>query len=103
MMFGLVVAKFQFPCRSPYLQLSVLKSIFGRLPGWREEWPLWDVFFLPPVILGAWSHHPAFAAVPGGLQQPQALAFGRWTPDYVNSWMGMMGFNLQPSRKLHGV
>lgn len=51
-MFGLVVAKFQFPCRSPYSQLNVLKGIFGRLPGWREAWSLWDVSSLPP---GDWE------------------------------------------------
>lgn len=84
-MFGLAVAKFQSPVGPPYPQLTVLKGIFSRLPGRREEWPLWDVSSLPPrKTLEAWSH-PALAAVPGGLQQPQALAFGRWTPNCVNS------------------
>lgn len=86
-MFGLVVGKFQFPCRSPYLQLSVLpnKKVFlvSFLVGGKCGHSGMSLPCLP-VTLGAWSH-PAFAAVPGALQQPQALAFGRWTPGCVSS------------------
>lgn len=84
MMFGLVVAKFQFPCRSPYLQLNVLKGIFGRFPGWREEWPLWDASSLPPSDSGS-LEPPSLCCSAWGFTATSGSCFGRWTPDCVSS------------------